>query len=167
MNKIKKIWTENKILFVLAIILLVCLIVIGIVTITYFYGSSDNPYGNRLDQTQNVPLDDEKLKNIEETLEKNESVKSAEVNKKGKIIYLIINYVDNTKMDKAKEIASGVLNLFSEEELAVYDLQFTIKAELTQGDTKNYTLMGARNSNGSSTIIWNNYNIKAEESTEE
>ncbi len=62
-------------------------------------------------------------------------------------------------MDDAKKVAEDAVKLFSEKELSVYDLQFTIK-------TNEYTLMGARNSNGSGQIVWNNYTIEEEKVSE-
>ena len=157
MKKIKKVWEENKVLLVLAIILIICIVVFNIVAMTYFYGSSDNVYGNRLDSIKNLPLSDKLLKEIKDTLEGNESVKKTSVTLKGKILYINIYFVDATKMDDAKKIAESTLELFNEDELKVYDIEFSINS-LSTDDVVGYTLMGARNSNGSGSIIWNNYN---------
>lgn len=159
MKKIKKVWEENKVLLVLAIILVICLVVFAAVAITYFYGSSDNVYGNRLDITEEVPLNSKLLKDIKSELESNEIVKEAEATLKGKIVYVNILYVDATKMEDAKKIAESVIELFNEDELLVYDVQFTINT-LSTSDFVGYTLMGARNASGSGSIIWNNYNIE-------
>lgn len=159
MKKIKKVWEENKVLLVLAIILVICLVVFAAVAITYFYGSSDNVYGNRLDITEEVPLNSKLLEDIKSELESNEIVKEAEATLKGKIVYVNILYVDATKMEDAKKIAESVIELFNEDELLVYDVQFTINT-LSTSDFVGYTLMGARNASGSGSIIWNNYNIE-------
>ena len=141
MNKIKKFWNENRVLFVLGAILIICVVVLGIVSVTYFYGSSSNAYGNRLDSIKDTPLSDKYLQNIKTEMNSKENVKNT------------------NKMDDAKKTTKEALKLFSEKELSLYDLQFTIK-------NKDYTLMGAHNSNGSSStseeddIVWNNYTIK-------
>ena len=166
MEKIKKVLEENRVLLVLAIILVICLVVFGIVAITFFYGSSDNVYGNRLDKTKEVPLNKKLLSDIESTLESNESVKETKATLKGKIVYVNIEFVDATKMDDAKKVAEEVITLFNEDELEVYDIQFTITS-LSTADFKGYTLMGARNSSGNGTLVWNNYNIEEESSAEE
>ena len=160
MSKLKKVWNENKILFVLGAIILVCLIVVIVVSLTFFYGSSESPYGHRLDITEKVPLKDDLLKDLKNTLESTEKVSKASVTLQGKVVYFIITYEAGTDMEKAKEIANSTLEKFSDEELGVYDLQYTIS------DTK-YTLMGAHNSNSEESITWSNYNIKEEESKEE
>ncbi len=152
MNKIKKVWEENKVLMVLAIILAVCLLIVGIVAITYFYGSSDSVYGNRLDTIKDIPLNDKLLNEIKSELEKNEKVTKVENILKGKILYVSINYSDDTTLEDAKKIAETIIPLFNEDELDHYDIEFTIA-------NKEFTLMGARNKNGSGMVVWNNYNI--------
>lgn len=159
MKKIKRVWKENRVLLVLAIILIICLIIFGVVAITYFYGSSDSVYGNRLDITKDVPLNSKLLDDVKNELTSNEKVNNVSVSLKGKIVYINIRFVDATKMEDAKKIAESVIELFNEDELNVYDIQFTIES-LSTGDFVGYTLMGARNSSGSGNIIWNNYNIK-------
>lgn len=165
MEKIKKILAENRVLLVLGIILIMCLTIFAVVSITYFYGSSDNVYGNRLDITKEMPLNSKLLKDIESELESEKNVKEAKVTLKGKIVYINIEFVNATKMDDAKKVAEETISLFNEDELGVYDIQFTINS-LSTDDFKGYTLMGARNSSGNGLVVWNNYNIK-ESSAEE
>jgi len=163
MSKIKRILNENRVLLVLGIILILCLVIVSVVALTYFYGSSDSVYGDRLNVTTNAPLSDKLLKDIKDELENNEKVKSASVDFKEIIVYINITFVDDTKMKDAKSIAEGVIELFNEDELAVYDIQFTINS-LSTSEANAYTLMGARNANGNGNIIWNNYNIDKESS---
>ncbi len=166
MGKIKRIWDKNRVLFVLGLILIACVVIVSIVSLTYFYGSSSNAYGNRLDSIKDTPLSDKLLKNIKNEMNSKEDVKNTNIKVKGKIVYIEIEFNDGTKMNDAKEISKEAIKLFSEKELELYDLQFTIK-------TKEYTLMGAHNSNGSAStseeedIIWNNYTIKEEEKASE
>lgn len=162
MNKIKKVLQENRVLLVLGIILIICLVVVSVVALTYFYGSSDSVYGDRLKDTEKVPLNSKLFDDIEDNLKENESVKNVSIVNKGKIVYINIDFADETLMDNAKKIASSVIELFNEDELNVYDLEFTITS-LSTNDFVGYTLMGARNANGSGEIIWNNYNTSVEE----
>lgn len=162
MKKIKKVWLENKVLLVLAIILVICLVIVLGVSLTYFYGSSESEYGNRLDEINNLAISDLLIKDINASLKANDIVKESSVNVKGKIVYINISFVDGTKMDDAKKIADTVIPLFNEDELNVYDLEFTITS-LSTADVLGYTLMGARNATGSGKIVWNNYNIEVEE----
>ena len=159
MKKIKKVWEENKVLFVLGIILLICLVVFAVVSMTYFYGSSKSVYGNRLDITKEMPLNSKLLDDIKNELESNSKVDSVNTILKGKIVYITIVFTTDVKMDEAKKIANTVIELFNADELEVYDIQFTIK---NPDKEVGYTLMGAWNSNGNGSIVWNNYNIEKE-----
>lgn len=161
MKKIKKIWNENRVLMVLAIIIIICLIVIVCVSLTYFYGSSESEYGNRLDGINQVKITDKIKNDVISNLESEEAVDSANLVNKGRMIYITLNFKVSTTIDNAKIVAEKVPTLFSEEELAYYDINITITAPAS-ADSAGFTLMGARNSNGSGTIIWNNLTIKDE-----
>lgn len=165
MKKIQKILNENRVLLVLGIILLVCLVVVAVVSLTYFYGSSDTVYGNRLDDIKDMPLNEKLFKDIENELKEDESVKKVSTTKKGKIVYINIDFVDATKMEDAKKVAESSLELFNDDELALYDIEFTITS-LSTNDFIGYTLMGARNANGLGEIVWNNYNLEVDEEVE-
>lgn len=162
MNKVKKVWNENKVLLVLGIILIICVVVVSIVALTYFYGGSDSVYGDRLKDAEKVKLSDKLFKEIESTLKENESVEKVSTITKGKIVYINISFTEGTLMDDAKTIANSVIELFNDDELNVYDIEFTITS-LSTNEVVGYTLMGARNANGSGEIVWNNYNIVTEE----
>ena len=162
MKRIKKVWEENRVLLVLGIILIICLVIVGVVSLTYFYGSSDNVYGNRLEETERVPLNSKLFNDIESELKSNESVETVTTNLKGKILYVNITFVEATEMETAKSIAETIIPLFNEDELEVYDIEFTISS-LSTTDFVGYTLMGARNATGSGEVVWNNYNIETED----
>lgn len=166
MKKLKKFWKENRVLMVLAIILVICLIVMLVVAITYFYGSSDNVYGNRLEVTEKVPLNTKLLDDISQAMQLKENVGEVSVTNKGKIVYINIKFSTATEMEKAKKIAEEAVTMFNEDELEVYDIQFTIASGGNES-FKAYTLMGARNSSGSGIVIWNNYTEVVEESSAE
>lgn len=158
MKKIKKIWQENKVLLVLAIILIVCLVIFGLVALKYFYGSGSDVYGNRLDEIKDVKLSEKLFTDIKEELKKDEKVNDVSIILKGKIVYITIKYNKNVKIDDAKKIAEETLKLFNDNELAVYDIEYSISSDSDKDD--GYIIMGARNANGSGKIVWNNYNME-------
>lgn len=161
MKKVKKIWNENRVLMVLAIIIVICLIVIVCVSLTYFYGSSESEYGNRLEGIKEVKVTDKIKNDVISNLESEDSIDNANLVNKGRMIYITLNFKAGTTMENAKVVADKAVTLFSEEYLAFYDLNITISAP-TSGDIKGYTLMGARNANGSGVIVWNNLTVKDE-----
>lgn len=158
MKRIKKFLRENKVLVVLAIIFLICMIILVSSTIITFYDNSKDAYGTRLDTTKNVPLEDDVLNKVKTDLQSDKTVTNVNILKKGKIVYIEIDFADDTKIDNAKKSAEVALTSFSEAQLKVYDIHFTINSKNTKDDNESYTLMGARNKNGSGKIIWNNNN---------
>ena len=152
MKKVRKIWEENKVLLVLAIIIIICIVVFLLVGFKFFYGSGSSVYGNRLDATKTVKIDNKLINDIKSNLESNDKVAKTNINLKGRVLYINIYFNDDTKMDDAKKIAEGVISLFNDDELQVYDIEISI-------NTKNYSLMGSHNISGKSEIVWNNYNI--------
>ena len=160
MNKIKKIWNENKVLFVLGIILLICVIIIGVIAIKSFYSSCDDAYCNRrVDEVRSsIPTD------IKKTLTSNENVTKVSVLVKNAIIYVSATFKNEVKMDDAKKAMNDIIPLFTEQELLTYDLDLTIKTEDTE---KGYIIKGARNTNGNGNIIWSNYNQSTDKESSE
>lgn len=161
MKKIIKIWQENKVLLVLAIILLICIIVVVVAGMTFFYGNNNNVYGNRLEAAKDVPISDKLLQDIKSELEKNELVSEVSTELRGLIVYINIHFVKDVKIDDAKKLATSSLELFNDDELEIYDIEYSI----TNDEDDGFTLMGARNSSGAGEIVWNNYNIETKETT--
>ena len=54
MKKIKKLWMENRVLFVLFTIVIICACIILGVMLSYFFGATKSNYGDRLNGIENV-----------------------------------------------------------------------------------------------------------------
>ncbi|HIR74143.1 TPA: hypothetical protein IAB95_01420 [Candidatus Ventrenecus avicola] len=166
MKKIKELWNKNRVMFVLTTIVIVCFIIILVVVLQMFFGVSSSPYGDRLDNIQDMPFTDENINAISTKIQESEGVSEVEVHCQGKIIYIRITF-NNVTIDKAKEIATTALEAISEEYQALYDVHFTIVQE--ESDTVDgFTLMGSKNINRT-TVTWNNNTAFTvdEDSTEE
>lgn len=153
MKKIRELWSNNRVLLVLAGIILICCIIMIVVCYKFFFGASTSSYGDRLETIENLPLKEEDKEAIKNKLTENETVKNVEVYTSGKIIKIRIEFA-NVTIDRAKEIAGTTLEVIKEEYQKNYDLQYTIVSSKTENDT-GFTLMGAKNINRS-VIIWNN-----------
>lgn len=162
MKKLKSIWQNNKIIIVLFIILIACFIAIVTVALSYFVGTDNNPYGNRLDNKVAIPKEMEE--SIKTSLKGSSSVVDSSYRLAVRTIYIDIKFTADTTLEDAKTLAESTINIFSEEVLNYYDVNLIISNE-SEKDADKYTLMGARNSKGSG-IIWNNNTpIKEEEET--
>ena len=113
-----------------AFILLVFIVVVGFGYFVYnmFIGSSGMPvYGNRLDGKDEVPITEDQYTKIVDEIS-NESI-VLEVDKptlRGKILSVIITIGDSTATAKAKELATKVSNVLTEEQNNFYDIEIFI-----------------------------------------
>lgn len=162
MNKIKKLWEQNRVLFVLFVIILVCLILILGVFLKYFFGAASSSYGDRLDGINEVEVTDELKTNFISSLQSDELVEKASMNTKGKIIYITINFKDGVSLVEAQSKALASLQTFEEKYLNFYDFQYTLKGNKTE-NSNGFLIMGARNVNGTGLIWNNNTEVKNEE----
>ena len=154
LNKLKEIWGKNKVLIVLGIILIICFIAIIIVTVSYFFGGSESVYGDRLDEISEHPISDSFILEYQTSLEEDEMIEEVSFSTKGRIIYVSIQFVGDTSMVEAQSKTAASLELFSEDILSYYDINFTITSDATE-NSDGFTLMGARNVAGSG-LVWNN-----------
>jgi hypothetical protein len=149
----KKVIKENKVLFVLALIILVSLILIVVGTLSYFYSDGGDKYGNRLDGIENFKISktiDSDIKSLFES-----GVESVSVDIKGKIIYIIIDVSAGISKTDAQSIAIKSLEKFTEEEKGFYDIHFTVTCKNATEETTMYPMMGSKHS-GNPQVVWTN-----------
>lgn len=163
MKKFKEFWGKNKVLIVLGIILIICFIAILIVTFSYFFGGSESVYGDRLDEIENYPIEDDFISEYIANLENDDLINSVTFDTKGRIIYVIIDFVGDTSLVEAQSKAAASLEQFNENILSYYDIMFTLTCAETE-NSEGFTIMGARNVAGSG-LVWNN-NIPVESEEE-
>lgn len=147
---------ENRVLFMLTVVLVICVILIIGVAIDYFLGTTKDKYGDRLEGIKSVEISDKKIKEIENKIVEDEKIEKCNINKFGKVIYINITFTDGISLVEAEGKVQPTLGLFSEKELKFYDMNYTLIQEKKEG-TEGFTIMGSRNVNGSG-IVWNNNN---------
>lgn len=152
----KRILSENKVLLVLAIIIIVSLIVIGVSMVMYFYtGNGKDEYGDRLQGIENVEILNDIDKKVAELYTDIAAFNEVVVNVKGKIIYINIDIKENLSLVDAQSLAIKSLEAFSEEEKSFYDIQIIITAKTTEEESDIYPLMGYKNAKNSQ-VVWTN-----------
>lgn len=146
----KKYKQDNVILFVLIGILLVCFIAICILFYKYFYaGTSETKYGDRLEGIDKYVLNDNLTDEIKKIYAEDKTVGEIEVNVKGKVIYINMDFVESVKVETAKSSALKALEKIGEENLKFYEVQFI----LTCKDNENFPVFGSKNAN-SLKVVW-------------
>lgn len=155
----KKIWKENRVLFILIVVLIICFMAICSVVLSYFMGSNKSIYGDRLVDKIEIKKDveEEYLKQFED----DKLVISADFRVSIRTIYIDLKFADKATLVEAESKAEASLEMLDEELLAYYDVNFILSKEKTD-TAEGFTIMGARNSNGNG-ISWNNNTLIKED----
>ena len=162
MKKLKKIWNENRILFVLFLILIVCFIAICLVVFSYFMGTNKSVYGNRLDGEVKIP--DTQEKEYVDALKSDEMVSDVTWRKGVRTIYITIKFNEKASLVEAESKAVASLEKIEEKVIKYYDVNFIIMQDKVTGDeTKGFTIMGSSNVSGTGVVWSNNTEIVEEE----
>ncbi|MEG2457332.1 MAG: hypothetical protein RSB41_00320 [Bacilli bacterium] len=148
----KKLFKENKILFILGAVIFISIIVIIVCMFIYFFGKDANKYGNRLNGIESVEISKDNETKLNNLYKDNKSVNKVNYNLKGKIIYITIELKEVLKLEDAKSLAVKSLEVFSDEVKAYYDISYTINV-LDNKDNKLYPTQGYKN-NSSAQIVW-------------
>ena len=151
----KQFYKENRVFSILMIVVAVCLLLIIGITLKYFiFGSSSSPYGDRLKDEKKYKISDDLKTEVKSTLESDESIKKASVRVSVRTIYISMEFNTGVSLEEAKGKAVTALEKFSEDELGYYDVEFILTEE-SADNSEGFTIMGAKNVNGSN-IVWNN-----------
>lgn len=158
-KKLKNSWNQNRVLFVLTTILIVCIILILMVVIDYFLGTSKDKYGDRLEGIKNVEVS--RISELESKVKEDEKIADCNIRQIGKIIYINIKFTNEITLVEAEGKALNTVELFSEEELKFYDLNYSLTQDATESSA-GFSIMGAKNINGTG-LVWNNNTPVSEE----
>ena len=140
----------------LLIIIACTAISVGLLLKYFYFGNGGSKYGDRLDGIEAAIISDDKKSEVANSIKEGKNVKDATVTITGKIIYIRIAFEAGADLDTSKSIAVKSLEQFSEEEKTFYDVHFTLVSEKTDTN-EGFTIMGAKNVNGTN-LIWNNNN---------
>ncbi len=165
MKKIKELWSKNRILFVLFIILIVCFIAICCVVMSYFVGTNKSVYGDRLKNKVKVSkgAEDDYIKSVEA----DEMVDEATIRVGVRTIYITIKYNEKASLVEAESKAVASLDALQSDVLEYYDIDFILLQDTVAGDeTKGFTMMGSNNVNGTGVVWSNNTEIIEEDENE-
>ena len=140
----------------LLIIIACAAISVGLLLKYFYFGNGGSKYGDRLDGIEAAIISDNKKSEVANSIKEGKNVKDATVTITGRIIYIRIAFEAGADLDTSKSIAVKSLEQFSEEEKKFYDVHFTLVSEKTDTN-EGFTIMGAKNVNGTN-LIWNNNN---------
>lgn len=144
-----KLWKNNRVLFMLFIILFICFIAIVCVGVSFFYDKRESEYGPRLKDIDKYPVTEKFQNSYEDEMLKNSGVSEVKFNIKGRVIYVHILFTDDVSLEVAQGYVTESLALFDEKTLSYYDINFVIKWN------DDFTIIGSKNSKIDH-ISWNN-----------
>jgi len=154
MKKLKNLWVENRVLFVLFIIVIICCFVILGVCISYFFGSSESSYGDRLKGIDKVKITEKIENDFVDNIKKDELIKEVSFNVQGKIVYITMEFKNEVTLVEAQSKALSSLTNFEQKYLDFYDFHYTLKSKKTE-TSEGFLIMGSKNVNGTG-LVWNN-----------
>ena len=162
MKRIKKLWKENRILFVLFLILVICFIAICFVVLSYFVGTNKSVYGDRL--KNKVKISEKEKKEFIKSLEEDETIDKVTYRVGVRTIYITIKFNEKISLVEAESKAVTSLEKIKEKELKYYDVNFILLQDKVESDeSKGFTMMGSSNVNGTGVVWSNNTKIVEEE----
>ncbi len=161
MNKLKKLWNENRIMLVLGIIVFLCFLVIAYIMFQYFFGVTTSNYGDRLESIQEVVYDEMAKSSLESSYQ-DEHLVDFSVDVRGKIIYVRVKYDATVSLSDAQKKSVEAYQTIDEKYRNLYDYNVTISQDATEAST-GYCLMGAKNVSSASFVWSNNTPVTTEE----
>lgn len=161
MNKLKKLWNENRIMLVLGIIVFLCFLVIAYIMFQYFFGVTTSNYGDRLESIQEVVYDEMAKSSLESSYQ-DEHLVDFSVDVRGKIIYVRVKYDATVSLSDAQKKSVEAYQTIDEKYRNLYDYNVTISQDATEAST-GYCLMGAKNVSSANFVWSNNTPVTTEE----
>ncbi len=155
----KKMWKNNRVLFVLIIILIICFFAIVGVVLTFFYSKETSVYGDRLKNIEKNKIEKEDIKKYKDGVSSYEHVTRVTWKLRGKIIYINITFDKDISIDDAKKAVENSLSIINEKILKYYDIEFILGSD-------NFNIIGAKNLI-LDYISWNNNTPIKEDETNE
>lgn len=149
----RKINQDNKIIWILLAIIIICFLVLGLGFYKYFYGgASSSKYGERLDGIDAHPLSENLEEEISSLYKDENTINKVSVDVKGRIIYIIIDFGKTLKVATAKDLAVKSITKIDENNLAYYDIQFILTYS-GEEENSNFPVFGSKSAS-SLKAVW-------------
>lgn len=143
----------------LIIIQVVCFLAICGVALTFFYSKETSIYGDRVKELDNHKISSKILTSYKEKVLEYGNINEAKIRQVNRLLYVHITFDDEINVEKAKEHATKSIELFDEDILKYYDINFIL-------NSNNFTIMGSKNIKIDH-VAWNNNLEVKEEKTDE
>jgi len=144
-------FNKHKKLCIVLICLLIFLIVLFIFLKQFMVDSSKDFYGDRLKGIENVKINNDRMKDMENEISKNENINSVNYDLRGRLVNITISVKENVSLDEAKGYADKTLEYFEEDEKKYYDVQIFLTSD--KKDSEEFPMIGYKHKT-SSNLVW-------------
>lgn len=141
---------NNKLLVTLLAIAIIMFSTILIIIFSNL-GGSNNEYGNRLDNIEQYPINNELIDGIKSEISALDKVDNINYNLEGRLANFIIYVDDDLNIATAQEYANKIIQHFSDELKTYYDIQILIDSK--NEESENYPIIGYKHKT-TDMIVW-------------
>ncbi|MBE6157497.1 MAG: hypothetical protein E7160_01745 [Firmicutes bacterium] len=146
MNFIKK----NKFTIVAIIVFLIIVMLLVQVKNIFFPSEGGAIYGNRLENIDEVKIDNNKKQAISKNITKDGIAKKATIRISGRIIEVSVVVNEEASVDSSKNLANKVVEKLTDDEKKYYDIQVFIEKS---NNTSNFPIIGYKH-HGKDNFSW-------------
>ena len=129
MKKFLKLAKKHKVVTIVVAVILVLLILFLLLRGWFFLFFTKSDYGDRLEGIEDVPIEDDQVKEIEDKIKDYDYVESVEYRLQGRLVYVDVVVKEDADKQVVKELANVLLDTFTDEQKAYYDLQILINSD--------------------------------------
>lgn len=144
-------------------VLIVLIIVAIIIALRSFLYPDDlkSIYGNRLNDIEQYAISNAELNEITEKSKEIENIKDLSIDVKGKIVNIMLEVEEESKVEDIKKSMESTLKNFDDELIEYYDFQFFLTNENLE-----FIIIGYKNKNNEE-IVYTEYTKVSEEDLDE
>lgn len=142
---------QHKFTFFVIIIFIIAIIGLFFAYNLFFSNSGKPAYGNRLDNIEDVEIDEATINKISEENKKNDKVSDATVNVSGRTLEIILTVDDKMSLSDAKKIGNECYSTLSEKQIDYFSVQVFIKKK--SEDQNNFPIIGYKQKK-TKNIVW-------------
>ncbi len=140
---------KHKFTFITLAVLLVIFIITFLILRLVMPDYGKGYYGNRLNGIDNYKISNDTINRVKSEVS-GDGIESVTYHLEGRIINITITVKPDLELDKAKESANKLLEIFTKDELEYYDLQVFL---VSSSESENYPKIGYKHKT-SDAIVW-------------
>ncbi len=141
MNNLIVVLKKNKFKAIVVGVVMLALILM-IIAIMVMFSFKGSVYGDRCDEIKNVPITDNRKKEIKEIVGGYENIEVTDINVKCRLLDITVNLKSDMDFAIVDEMSKAILGVLSEEELELYDIELMVTS--SNKENTEYPKMGTR-----------------------